>query len=833
MPAEGEIAIGPNGERAVFQGGLWVIAPATSAPATIPGAFVPPNPARVAERQRQARGDNLTQTRTQQEIDQHNATAGADARKAGAQANEAEANAALAQAKLAKLSGADRDFLKGLQLQNMLRAVMRARKLVDSSTSTGVVGQIGSAFWGTDATDLKNTLETVTGNVMLDRLLQMKESSPTGASGLGALTEREGRMLANSVAPLGREMSAEQLKISLGEVEQQIKRLQAVGAGFDPDDPKAAAQFNYGESPPSQLAQSRTVMEADPALKGVNARVAALMRAGRDDEVEPYLRSVGLEGTIRNIPAWSAYLRKNPDYKGPIADLERRPRTLSWFGSGRNKAAQSMRGAFVIGLADLLTAGTLDNMTTNPALTRAGMAGIADANPGSTLAGQVLGAAVSGVGAEMLAARLGAGGLAAAMAGDILPGIAYGAGSADEGGRIEGALGGGLAGMLGGFAGRGAGRVIRGAADPFVSRLNAEGVRMTPGQVLGGMGKRMEDRLAGLPLVGDMIQAQRRRGVEDFNRAAFREALAPVTQGGVEQIGEAGVGQAQQIIGDAYTNALGGHRVMVDAPFVGDMGQALNAAGALPRVGAEVRDTLDEVIPGYFDSGPPPSLTGENVQPLLQELRGFRSGYRTDPLGNRISARVGAAEDAVTGLFDRQVPEVMPAFNAANEAYASLSPVMDAVLAAKNQGGVFMPSQLGTASVAGTKRYGGRNAAARGDRPLFELQRAGQEVLPSEIHDSGTAGRWFLPGALGMSAGGGAGAVALTNEDAVEGSSGGAALGLATGAALLSPYLARGAFQRALAGTRPAWLEALGRQLPQARLPGSLALPLLIAPEGG
>jgi hypothetical protein len=83
----------------------------------------------------------------------------------------------------------------------------------------------------------------------------------------------------------------------------------------------------------------------------------------------------------------------------------------------------------------------------------------------------------------------------------------------------------------------------------------------------------------------------------------------------------------------------------------------------------------------------------------------------------------------------------MQALGNANTAYRNLNILSDAVGRGINNEGLFMPSQLGAAAKANTTRFGGKIAAATPDRPFYELQRAGQEVLPSRVPDSGTAGR--------------------------------------------------------------------------------------------
>ncbi len=780
-------------------------------------------------------------TRTQQQIDQERATEGARVAKANAEARAAIANAEKIESENRKAGKIDADpavqgWIDGLKIDQRLKAVNRARAIIDRGRATGIVGQVGKGFWGSDAADLKGALSTIQGGIVIDQLMDLKKSSPNGASGMGALSEKEGAWLANAVSALNTDMSSDSLLDSLNAVEGSLKSMRAIRQGFDPANDNVRKQFGLPGAvtkpsdstpdPQAKLTKGGTETVKDPTLAGLNARVARMIRSGRADDVPEYLESIrpGLSKGLTNVPQWEAFLKEQPDYKGPIADLESVSRELGGVRSFVNDVAQSAPGAAVIGAADTLSMGTLDNMTGNPALTRAGMAGLAEDQPLPTLGGQVLGALIPGMGVQGLAARAGASPLMSAVAGDVLPGIAYGAGSSDETGRVGGAAIGGLAGLTGGFLGRGAGRLVSGVGGD-AGYLAREGVRQTVPQLLGGTAKALEDKATSLPFVGDMIQNIRRGGIEDFNSASFRQALAPVTEQGVDQIGEAGVGQAQQIIGQAYDSALSGRAVQVDGQFGVDLAGAVNRAASLPRAGEEVADTIREVVPGYIS--PEGALSGTDVQPLLRELRDYRGGYRNDPLGSRIADRVQGAENAVTGMFERQAPDVMPALNAANEAYSNLSPVMDAVLAAKSTNGTFMPSQLGSASVANAKRFGGRNAAARGDRALFDLQRAGQNVLPSRVPDSGTVGRYFLPGALGIGGvgGGATGAATSSGENRVEEAGSGAATGLALTAALLSPYMARGALQRVLTANRNPAVQWTGDVIGRSRLPGALALP--------
>jgi hypothetical protein len=215
------------------------------------------------------------------------------------------------------------------------------------------------------------------------------------------------------------------------------------------------------------------------------------------------------------------------------------------------------------------------------------------------------------------------------------------------------------------------------------------------------------------------------------------------------------------------------------------------------------------------------------MQGIMQELRGLRSGYTADPLGHRVGQGVRSVEDALSGLVERQSPGTMGAYRAADAAYRNQSVVDDAVLRAQNQAGVFTPAQLGMSMKANAKAYGGKRAAARGDMAFQDLQQAGQEVLPSQVPDSGTAGRLALPLLAGTLAGGGSYA---TGEGENRGAS-----SLGTGAVVAAlaaaPYSAgaRDVLQRAMLAQRPAAVDAVGQALlNNERVAGLLAAPALI-----
>lgn len=808
------------------------------------------------------------------------------AQLARAQAREAEAAAAL------KMSQAGKEAVETAALPTpptpevksarnelatdaIIEKLNTARRQIGEGWSTGnfAGGEFfqGIPWAGQNSADLAATLEGITGSLINDTLKDFRAQSATGASGFGSLTEREASRLAAAVASMRQTQSEESLLANLALVEKHYRNLMALKNNEDPRDPAVADRYGIAVAappqnggpgtglagdgsirnlpPPPSGGPDETTMTAagqmvtDPALAGANAAVSRMIREGRpEEEIRAYLNrlSPGLGDRTDNLGANIQYYNQNPNFS-PQIDIEKVWQPASGLSQAMGEFGMSPLGTGIIGAGDMFSFGTMDNFAQNPDMARAVVQGVQERNPGSFLAGQVAGGVLSGIGAEAALGRVGLGNIARMRGGDISLGAGYGAGSADDpnDSRLGGAAAGGLFGLAGGMAGRGGARAlgtaVRGVADPARRMLAERGVPQTVGQILGGATQRVEDRLSGLPLIGDQIMARRREGVQAFNRAAFDEALAPIRETAGDMVAEAGIGQVQNMVSDAYRNALSGAQVTADPGFVQNLSQSIAGLRSVPRVGEEVVSTLDDMLPPYF--GPGGTLTGENMQPLLRGLGQVRRAYQVDPLAHRVGQGIEGVEGAIEGMFERQAPDVLPAYRAANEAFRNEEVLRAAVNAARNgsrsgEPGVFMPSQLADAAAANSRRFG--NSAGTTRQPFFDLSRAGQEVLPSQIPDSGTAGRLTLPGVAFLLGGGGGAAV----EDGGVGERAGSGLATGVTAAALAaaPYSAgaRNAVARALLSDRNPTVQRIGEEIIERnRIAGLLATaPLLAATQG-
>jgi hypothetical protein len=395
------------------------------------------------------------------------------------------------------------------------------------------------------------------------------------------------------------------------------------------------------------------------------------------------------------------------------------------------------------------------------------------------------------------------------LVGDAFFGAGFGAGESNDD-RLGGAMLGAVAGAGGGALGRGAvsaaGRFTGGVTGP-AQQLYREGVTLTPGQIgeginqatpggstFGRMLKRREDRLAGFSGIGDAIGGAQERGLRDFNRAAFRNGVREVPPG----LGEEAIDYANDtLVPAAYGRALDGQSFTPDAQFNQGIGSRLGEASQLPAMAGQAEFALQRSIAPFVDETD--TITGRGMQKMMQELqrRGSRLDKSTDADGPDAANILAAARDDIGGMVERQAPGVMDDFREANTIFRNTKILEDATGRAMNTGGVFTPAQLGMAARQNAKKYGGRYASQ--DRPFFDLQRAGQDILPSKVPDSGTAGRQAAgDGIIGMAQ--------------------------ALGRNLRSPLYSQTALGAAnrLAFERPETLRAIGEELVRRRKLGGL-----------
>lgn len=836
MPSEGQTAIGPNGERAVFRGGQWIVTP------TAPQ--MPADPTFQYQGSKAAADAANAQANViGQQIDNRYAAPLAEAELRGREMDLREREIKLAETQQTR---AEEEEIQGsktlrqrLSTGNVLDAIKQARALARQG-GTGYSSLL-SALPKSDARALEAAIAPLKGNLAFDRLQEMRDESKTGGA-LGSVSERELDLLGSVVASLDTGVSQEQFLANLDRIERHFVNSQIALSGVAPDSREGQRIYQeYGIRPISAMGSGgnpggggdgyRIGIDEQYSTKQ-DKRFTALVQSAFDkgataEELNALNRQYGYPEYDSAELARAIEFRDNGGQGVKVRAPESGYNDPSILQRGIQNLADSPIGAYLGQAGNALTLGTMDELggiargdsisdafsgrgvNTNELNLQKSLQ--AEAYPFASFTGNLSGGAIAALGGGALAgAGRVAGALAPrALAGDAAFGAAFGAGETNDN-RLGGAMLGAIAGAGGGALGRGAvsaaGRVAGGVTGP-AQQLYREGITLTPGQIgeginqatpggstFGRMLKRREDRLAGFSGVGDAIGGAQERGLQDFNRAAFRNGVREVPPG----LGEEAIDYANDtLVPAAYGRALDGQSFTPDAQFNQGIGSRLGEASQLPAMAGQTEFALQRSIAPFVDETD--TITGRGMQKMMQELqrRGSRLEKSADADGPDAASILAAARDDIGGMVERQAPGVMDNFREANTIFRNTKILEDATGRAMNTGGVFTPAQLGMAARQNAKKYGGRYASQ--DRPFFDLQRAGQDILPSKVPDSGTAGRQAAgDGIIGMAQ--------------------------ALGRNLRSPLYSQTALGAAnrLAFERPETLRAIGEELVRRRKLGGL-----------
>lgn len=343
-----------------------------------------------------------------------------------------------------------------------------------------------------------------------------------------------------------------------------------------------------------------------------------------------------------------------------------------------------------------------------------------------------------------LAAAAGAGGVAG-MLNPVLTGKDYASEKAKQ------AAMGGAFGLGGGAIGATIGRLLApGAArNPQIQALLNEGVTPTPGQLLGGVARTVEDKAISIPIVGDAIRGARTRSIQEFNEAALNRAVAPLGQR-VTSTGRDGLQQAQRIVGDAYDDIVPRLNFRADNQFAQEVGTLQQMAQALPPAQAQQFERIlrDQVIGRLTPQG---GATGQNFRAIESELGRLGASYRSSAVAGERELGMALTElqNSLRASLTRSNPQVAQELAAINQSYSMLTRLQRAASSQGAEGGIFTPSQF-SAAVRASDTTARKNAYGRGAALMQDLSDAGRSILNSQIPNSGTADRAALGlGALG------------------------------------------------------------------------------------
>lgn len=287
-----------------------------------------------------------------------------------------------------------------------------------------------------------------------------------------------------------------------------------------------------------------------------------------------------------------------------------------------------------------------------------------------------------------------------------------------------------------------------------VASLHKEGVKMTPGQILGRTTKAAEEMMTSKPVVGAAITAAHRRGHESLAEAAFNRALAPVGKKlpkgltGHEAIshieGELGAGYEDYMANNHGSLDASGVSVGESAPTLrGELNSLREMAigGKMPKKQlSELNSIIDNEVIGQFTAaGKASGETLKNIESKLGQIA-KKKALSADYHDTRLGDAVKEIQASVRRMVERENPASVGEKRKLDEAWAHFKRVQHAAASPGASKGLFSPRALGSA-VRATGSTRDHANIARGGALMQDLSEAGKNVLAPSVSDSGTAGR--------------------------------------------------------------------------------------------
>lgn len=343
--------------------------------------------------------------------------------------------------------------------------------------------------------------------------------------------------------------------------------------------------------------------------------------------------------------------------------------------------------------------------------------------------GETLGNPASYLGPGGLLAKIGMGAASAVgseAAGELAEGTPY-----ETPMRIAGSL---IGGPL-------AARAVKPQLAAAQQMLADRGVtQMTVGQLAGGILKSVEDKATSFPILGDFIQAGRKRSIESFNRSVANQALEPIgeTLGRGTAAGHDTISEVHDKLGAAYDNIVPHLELRPDQQWFQDLRQVYDRnVQMLPE---QHQQQFSRILTQEF--GRPAPLDGEKVKVIESNLNRLAGKFSSSPDANQqlLGEALTSTVAAVRSNMERMNPAYAQELARINSGYAMYVRMRTAAANRRGSEGVFTPGDLLTAIKRGDRSVG-KGSFARGDALMQAFAEAGQKVLPSAYPDSGTAGR--------------------------------------------------------------------------------------------
>lgn len=303
------------------------------------------------------------------------------------------------------------------------------------------------------------------------------------------------------------------------------------------------------------------------------------------------------------------------------------------------------------------------------------------------------------------------------------------------------------------------GKFANPAVDENVNFLRQRGVDPTLGQNIGPNAAKFESAMG---TVNPFIGVGQRRAIQQFNKAAYNEAVTPAADAfgetvTIDGVGRKGIKAVGDYLSSKYEDILPRVALPIDENVLTDLGKIADEAGITTQSLSErvQRVMSSDILSRVDDNG---VLTGQAFKDAEEALTKRAADYASGGGDDRTFSK--ALYDAADVLRDHLAasnPEDAAKLKAVNNGWAILTRLEKASGAAPaTDNGVFTPAQLSRAVQTADNSVRHRQYV-RGEALLQPLSDAGSQVLGNNYPNSGTVGR-AIAGSVAL--GGGTAALA-------------------------------------------------------------------------
>jgi len=352
------------------------------------------------------------------------------------------------------------------------------------------------------------------------------------------------------------------------------------------------------------------------------------------------------------------------------------------------------------------------------------------------------GAARSAAAAPTLATKAAAGAGVGAGYASMAPVTSEGDFLSQKANQMAWGAGGGLAAPIIGSA---IGRVFNPNTDDAVRGLLKEGVKLTPGEITGGMLKRGEDVLSSVPIAGSVVKGAQRRSIESLNKAAYNRVLAPIGQklpNNVE-LGRDAVSYVERELGKRYDDLLPKLTGQIDNVFQQDMSNVYKMVQIDDIMNPPEKAKFNSIIKNSIMSrmSGNGTMTGQAIKDIESELGEKAAVFGKGSIQEQqLADALRETQNVLRGLVQRSNPQYADELKAINTGWANFKRVQNAVGSLGANEGIFSPPQLQSA-VKALDKSKDKAAFARGSALMQDLSDPAKARMAQSVPNSGSVDR--------------------------------------------------------------------------------------------